>query len=79
MALCFLVNALFYALFPFCKETKSDRMSRPSPQLLFSIPDFLRSLMCCKTERWGLANESSPSHPSYNGNKAQVSVNACTV
>ncbi|XP_028404915.1 sodium-dependent multivitamin transporter-like [Dendronephthya gigantea] len=40
-------------------ETKSDRQSRPGPELLFSIPDFFRSLICCGKDNWNVARDSS--------------------
>lgn len=51
------------------KETEADRSSRPKPELLFNIPDFLRSMLCSKKDTWRLKNESSPTHVAYSGNK----------
>ncbi|CAB4007000.1 Hypothetical predicted protein [Paramuricea clavata] len=52
-------------------ETNSDRQTSPGPELLFNIPDFFRSLICCKKESWSLASESSLTHRSYNEKKAK--------
>ncbi|XP_028404903.1 sodium-coupled monocarboxylate transporter 1-like [Dendronephthya gigantea] len=64
------------AIASFICETSHDRRSRPGPELLFNIPDFLRSLICCKSkESWSLARDSSPSHPPYNENNAKETKN----
>ncbi|CAB4000220.1 sodium-coupled monocarboxylate transporter 1-like [Paramuricea clavata] len=52
-------------------ETNSDRQTRPGPELLFNIPDFFRSLICCKKESWSLTSESSPIHRADNEKKAK--------
>ena len=66
-------NPNIFVSFLSFKETKSDRRSRPGPELLFDIPDFLRSLICCKSkDSWSLAKDSSPQHPSYKENNAAV-------
>ena len=54
------------------QETKSDKQSRPGPELLFNIPNFLKSLIPGKKHSWMVANDSSPAHPPYSENRAKV-------
>ncbi|CAB4032563.1 Hypothetical predicted protein [Paramuricea clavata] len=78
MLLCFIIslfcNKLQFFIFSF-KETETDRQNRPGDELLFNIPDFFRSLICCKKESWSLGSDSSPTHRSYNGNNAKETKN----
>ena len=54
-----LFGANYISLYFFLVETNRDRLNRPGAELLFNIPEFLRSMFCCKKETWSLSSDSS--------------------